>query len=77
MNDQRKDSRDDARRPSWGEVVGSVFAAFFGVQSEKNRARDFTHGRPAAYIVVGLLMTLALVLVLWGIVRIILHQAGL
>jgi len=74
MNDQR-DPRHD-RQPGFWQVLGSVLAAFFGVQSERNRARDFTHGRPLHYILVGLGMTVVLVLVLWGVVRLVLHAAG-
>ncbi|QKT05075.1 DUF2970 domain-containing protein [Ectothiorhodospiraceae bacterium 2226] len=48
----------------------------FGVQSEKNRARDMTHGRPVDYIVVGLLATVVFVLLIAGIVQLVLHLAG-
>ena len=26
-------------------IVGSLFAGWFGVQNNKNRERDFTHGK--------------------------------
>ncbi|HXH02655.1 MAG TPA: DUF2970 domain-containing protein [Candidatus Competibacteraceae bacterium] len=64
------------QRPRLRQVVMSVLAAFIGVQSEKNRRRDFTHGRPAHYIVVGLAMTVLFVLLLYGVVQLVLRAAG-
>jgi len=68
MNEQPK--------PSLLRVFKSVGASFFGVQSEKNRAHDFTHGNPAQFIVAGLIATVLFVLFLWGMVRLILYLAG-
>ena len=42
---------------SFFQMVGSVLASFFGVQSSKNRERDFKRGNPKHFIVVGILMT--------------------
>jgi len=58
------------------KVVASVFAAMFGVQSAKNRERDFQHGRPAAYIIVGIIMTVLFVLTVWMVVKLVLGAAG-
>jgi hypothetical protein len=58
-------------------VIASVLASFFGVQSSTNRARDFTHGKPAVFIAVGLAMTAAFVLIVILVVRLVLRQAGL
>ena len=63
--------------PGLIDVFKSVLASFFGVQSEKNRARDFTHGRPMQYVVVGLLLTGLFVLGIWGVVLLVLRSAGL
>ena len=35
----------------------SVLQAFFGVQSNENRQRDFKEGNPAIFLIVGLAMT--------------------
>lgn len=60
-------SEDATSKPSFLAVVISILAALFGVQSERNRQRDFNHGNPAIYIAVGIvfivLFVLALVLV--------------
>ena len=57
------------------DVFKSVFSAFFGVQSSKNRERDFQHGKPWHYIVVGLLMTGVFLLLVWGLVSLVLNLA--
>lgn len=54
------------------QVIGSVFAAAFGVQSEKNRQRDFSRAKPSTYIIAGILFTLAFILLIVTIVRIVL-----
>ncbi|HID81148.1 MAG TPA: DUF2970 domain-containing protein [Chromatiales bacterium] len=57
------------------DVFKSVISAFFGVQSSKNRERDFQHGKPWHYIVVGLLMTGIFLLLIWGLVSLVLNLA--
>ncbi len=64
-----------ASPPTIWQVIHSVLAAMFGVQSSKARARDFTSGKPQHYIVVGLAFTLLFVLVLWGVVQLVLTLA--
>ncbi|MDF3931211.1 DUF2970 domain-containing protein [Pseudomonas citronellolis] len=71
MND---DSQN--RPPSFWQMLQSVLAAAFGVQSGKNRARDFTYGKPSHFIFLGIAFTLVFVLVLYALVRLILHLAG-
>ena len=50
------------------QVVRSVFSAAIGVQSQKNRERDFQHGSAGMYVIVGLIGTLLFVLILMLIV---------
>ncbi|MES0874510.1 DUF2970 domain-containing protein [Sinimarinibacterium thermocellulolyticum] len=68
--------RDDAPLTLW-QTLTSVAAAFFGVQSARNRERDFSKGRPLHFIVVGLAMTLAFVLAVWVAVKLALRSAGM
>lgn len=63
--------------PGLARIVFSVLAAFFGVQSERNRERDFKHGKAIHYIVVGLAMTLFFILALAALVRWVLQTAGI
>jgi len=58
------------------KVVASVFGAMFGVRGNAARERDFTQGRPAAYIIVGLIATALFVLTLVGVVMIVMKMSG-
>lgn len=44
-------------------VIKSVLAAFFGVQKDSQRRDDFQRGKPGAFIAVGVLMALLLVVI--------------
>lgn len=54
------------------QIIGSVLAAAFGVQSNKNRERDFTQAKPGTYIIAGLIFTFLFVLSLALVVKLIL-----
>ena len=64
------------KEPSLLQVVGSVIASFFGVQSSRARVRDFKHGRAGVFIAVGIVMTVAFVLTVLLVVKLVLKQAG-
>ncbi|WP_133405543.1 DUF2970 domain-containing protein [Parashewanella tropica] len=51
------------------QVLTSTLAAFFGVQSDKNRQRDFQMSSPVPFIVMGIVLAALLVLTLILIVR--------
>lgn len=70
-------STDKESPPTFVAVLKSAVAAMFGVQSDKNRERDFTRGRPIHFVMVGLLVTVVFVLVVWGLVKLVLSAAGL
>ncbi len=70
------ESRAGDGSPSLMQVVGSVLASFFGVQSSRARERDFTRGRPWVYIVVGLVATIVFILTVWFVVRTVVGAAG-
>lgn len=48
-------------KPNFLEVAKSVFAAAVGVQSSENRARDFQQGSLSAYVIGGVIFTLAFI----------------
>ena len=64
------------KAPTFWQTVGSVFAAFFGVQSSRNRVRDFKHGKPVVFIVVGLIVTALFVLTVLLAVKLAMKNAG-
>lgn len=61
---------------SFWQILLSVLAAAFGVQSDKARQRDFRHGKPSQFILIGLLFTGVFVLALFAVVQLVLHFAG-
>jgi hypothetical protein len=62
--------------PTFWQMLHSVLAAAFGVQSGKNRARDFSQGKPGHFIAIGLVFTLLFVLLLVAVVKLVLYLAG-
>ncbi|MDF2182356.1 DUF2970 domain-containing protein [Neptuniibacter sp. CAU 1671] len=58
------------------QVFTSTLAALFGVQSEKNRSRDFTSGKFLPYLVSGVVVALLFVLCVMVLVRVALYLAG-
>ena len=69
------DDQDNKPLSLW-EMLQSVFSAALGVQSGKNRARDFSRGKPSHFILLGVLFTALFVLVIFGVVQLVLHLAG-
>lgn len=73
---RREPSRPSEPPLSLREMLHSVLAAALGVQSQRNRARDFSRGKPSHFILLGLLFTALFVLLLIGVVRLVLHLSG-
>lgn len=77
MSDHNDKPADDSQKKvGLLAVVMSVMAAMFGVRGSKAHERDFTKGRPAAYILVGLIFTALFVGVLIGVVMLVLKFSG-
>ena len=55
MQDTRKDPNDDKPLTLF-QMLGSVFAAFIGVQSQENRERDFKKMKPHHVLIAGLML---------------------
>ena len=70
-----KHERDD-QPLSLREMLHSVVAAAFGVQSSKRRQRDFSRGKPSHFIMLGVLFTLIFVLLLVAAVKLVLYFAA-
>ena len=49
-------------KPNLLQVIWSVIAALFGVQSGRNRERDFKQGKAGDYILVYVVLVVAIVL---------------
>lgn len=67
---------DEQKSPGLMQIVTSVFAAAFGVQSSKNQERDFKHGKARIFIISGIVFTLLFILTVFTLVRLVLTQSG-
>ena len=57
------------------QVIGSVLAAGLGVQSSKNRERDFKQGRAGVFIAAGIVFTVLFIAALVTVVLLVLENA--
>jgi hypothetical protein len=79
MEQQQKDEQAqdaDKRNLNPLQVVGSVFAAGLGVQSSKNRERDFKQGRFGVFLAAGIIFTLLFIGIVFTVVQLVLRGAG-
>lgn len=79
MNDpveRTPDSREPPRKLNPLQVIASVFAAGLGVQSSKNRERDFKQGRIGVFIAAGIIFTLLFIAAVMFVVQTVIENAG-
>ena len=76
--DQDKPGEQDQQDKSLNtlQVVSSVFAAGLGVQSSKNRERDFKQGRFGVFLAAGFIFTLLFIGIVVTTVQLVLKGAG-
>jgi hypothetical protein len=67
---------EEAGNLTFLQLVGSALAAGFGVQSSKNRERDFSRGKPLHFIIIGIVLTALFVLTVIGVVNLVLNVVG-
>ena len=56
--------------------MGSIVAAWFGVQTKANRERDFEHGKFHHFVIGGISFAVLFILLVVGIVKVVMHFAG-
>jgi hypothetical protein len=56
--------------------MGSIIAAWFGVQTKTNRDRDFEHGKFHHFVFGGIIFAVLFILLVIGIVKVVMHFAG-
>jgi hypothetical protein len=77
MTEDNGDSRNTAsKKVTLLTIMGSVFSGWLGVQSKKNRERDFEHGKFSHFIIGGAIFLLVFVLSVIGVVQLVLSTAG-
>lgn len=62
MTDPHKQDDNKPTQVSTLDVILSVFRAWFGVQTEENRKRDFSSNDPTPFIVAGVIFALIMIL---------------
>jgi len=68
---------DHPTEPTLLQAAGSAAAGLFGVQSAKNRERDFKASSPVKFIFMGAVMTCVFITLILLVVRQLLqHQGG-
>lgn len=80
MADQEKYTDDEGGQEQKSlnpfQVVASIFAAGLGIQSSRNRERDFKQGRAGVFIVAGIVFTLIFIGTVYTVVQLVLRSAG-
>jgi hypothetical protein len=71
---EQTDEKDE--KPNLIQVIASVLMAGLGVQSKKNKERDFKHGSFKAFLIVGLIVTILFVVTVASVVSTVLDSAG-
>ena len=76
VNTMTTEKPDKKKKVSPIGVMKSVIAASFGVQTNSNRERDFEQGRFHHFVIGGIVFAVLFVLLLVGLVKVIMHFAG-
>lgn len=70
------DDKPAKKKTNIGAVTKSILAAAIGVQSNKNRERDFEEGNPLAFIIGGFVFTLLFIATVATVVGLVLSNNG-
>lgn len=62
------------KTPSLKDTFKSVAAAFFGVQSNKNREKDFSQGKLSHFIIVGVFSVVVFIVALVTVVNLVIPR---
>jgi hypothetical protein len=70
------EKKQKKKKTNIGALVKSILAAAIGVQSNKNRERDFEEGNPLAFIIGGFVFTALFIVTIATIVGFVLSTNG-
>jgi len=73
---ENPESANDKKSLKPVQVVSSVLAAGLGVQSSKNRERDFKQGSIKVFIAAGIIFTLVFMGTVYTVVQLVLKGSG-
>ncbi len=68
------DQDKEGKKPSILQIILSVLSAAIGIQSNKNRERDFEGGSLKTYIITGIVFVIIFVTTLISIVSVVLEN---
>jgi len=71
-----ENTNETEQKPGFFAITLSLIAAAFGVQSAKNRERDFKHGNYRHFIAGGIIFTVLFVITMFMVVNAVLEKAG-
>ena len=71
-----KQEETSKQKPRFGSVILSILAAAIGIQSDKNRERDFANGSPFTFIIGGFVFTILFIATVALIVGLVLSRAN-
>lgn len=71
------EKQDKPKKITPFSFMSSIFAAAFGVQSNKNRERDFEHGKIHHFIIGGIIFAVLFIVIVIGVVKLVMHNAGI
>ena len=75
MNEIETKQEEDETLALW-EVFQGVLAMFIGVQSERNRERQFKYGKAYQFIIVGIIITIIFIVHIILLVKFAMNWAG-
>jgi hypothetical protein len=70
-----KDGREEKKKSSITAIILSILAAGIGVQSDKNRERDFANGNPLAFVIGGFIFTALFIITVAMVVGLVLSNS--
>jgi hypothetical protein len=74
MQKKREKFNKVQSKPNFWTIVLSTLAAFIGVQSNRNRARDFKYGNIYSFIIAGVIFTIIFIVCVTTVVRSVLNN---
>ena len=76
MSEHQKEPEPNKKQPGLGSIILSTLAAAFGVQSSKNRERDFVKGNLKSYVISGLIFVVIFISSIVMLVKFLIQQAS-
>lgn len=62
LEQELREDKQEMKQVTAFTVLGSVFRAWFGVQTEENRKRDFNSNNPAPFIMAGIIFAVVMII---------------